>query len=148
MSFHGREGSLTEGDVWTQKTGARTAGTTRVLICHIDANIGESIVLLLGLKGYEARRASTIQAVPAVADQWNPQVVFFDTRICTFGPDDQASRIIGLPDSTHRLLIALSTASVDETAQKLRGRGFDGYLLRPSPIWQLADILNNFYSAG
>lgn len=146
MSVHGREGHLVRCALWRRKCGLSAATTKRVLVAHEDIDVGDSLVLLLGLKGFPARLATHSVSLFAVMEQWLPQVILLDTRIGGTANGGIATTISERADSAETLLIALSGAADEEPERSIQRAGYDGFLQRPCPVWQLADILNNFYS--
>jgi CheY-like chemotaxis protein len=145
MSVHGREGHLARCALWRRKPGLSAATTKRVLVAYDDIDVGDSLVLLLGLKGFPARLATNSVALLAVTEQWLPQVILLDTRI---GGDANGglAKTISERASAQMLLVALSGPVDEEPEQFIQAAGYDGFLQRPCPVWQLADILTNFYT--
>jgi DNA-binding NtrC family response regulator len=148
VSYAGSEGSLVACGLWRRKDGKSFSHTRRVLVAHSSADIGDSITLLLGLKGFPSRLATNETSFHFVFDRWHPQVVFADTRISGGNHHAMLERVVHRVHNMPILLIALSDAPNLEPIALLKSAGYDGYLQRPCPIWQMADFLNNFYVGG
>ena len=148
MTFIGREGSITPSALWNRKSGRAVARTPRILIGSSDRNVGESIILLLGLKGFPSRLATNSVSVYTILDQWKPQAIFLDTRIGGKDHLEIASKLSQRSNSSAVMLIAMSNSFPEEDESKLRAAGYDGHLRRPCPIWQMGDMLNNFFTAA
>jgi DNA-binding response OmpR family regulator len=146
MAFLGHDGSISPSALWNRKSAIESAIAPRVLIASADVNVGESMVLLLGLKGYPSRLATNAVSVHTVLDQWTPQAIFLDSRIGGVAHLEVASRVSQRSDSSEVMLIAMSGGGSEEVEKQSRSAGYDGYLRRPCPIWQMADILNNFFT--
>ncbi len=148
MTFLGHDGHLVECALWNRKRGRNFAGTPRILIVNPDVNVGESMVLLLGLKGFPSRLATNQMSALTVLDQWRPQFVFLDTRIGKVVDSDLVGEIGRRSDQSTVMVIAMSRTLPEESAADIRDAGYDGHLRRPCPIWQMADFLNNFFTCA
>jgi DNA-binding response OmpR family regulator len=148
VTYAGSEGSLVSCGLWRRKNGKAYDDARRVLVAHSNADVGDSITLMLGLKGFPTRLATNETSFHSVFDRWLPQVVFVDTRIGGKGHLAMLKRFIKRIGDTPALLIALSDTTDVESVALLASAGYDGYLQRPCPIWQMADFLNNFYVGG
>lgn len=146
MTFLGHEGSITPSALWNRKSGGAFANTPRVVIASTDRNIAESMVLLLGLKGFPSRLATNTLSVQKVLEQWAPHAIFLDTRVGGNAHLELALKISQRKDSCSVMLVAMSSSPSEEKEIKMRRVGYDGFLRRPCPIWQMADMLNNFFS--
>jgi CheY-like chemotaxis protein len=148
MSNRGLEASFSRCALWNRKT-ARTAPVCRrVLVAHADKSIGESIVLLLGLKGFSAQHALDASALRFILDSWRPQAVFLDTRIGGAGNYALVREMCAHGEAQDRLLIAMSSFLPKESVESMKAAGYDGHSRRPCPMWQMADLLDGFYASA
>jgi CheY-like chemotaxis protein len=71
----------TEFAIWKRRSAADARQSRRVLIGHRDKAIGESLVLLLSLKGYDAIYAADLIKMQSFLKWWKPHAVLLDTRL-------------------------------------------------------------------
>jgi DNA-binding response OmpR family regulator len=134
--------------LWNRKTGRFPTAHRRVLVAHADRGIGESIVLLLGLKGFSAQHVANVTTLRSILETWQPQAVFLDTRIGGIDNYALARELRATSQGSPRLLIAMSSFLPDEPMDLLKDAGYDGLSRRPCPMWQIADLLDSFYASG
>lgn len=118
----------------------------RVLIAHRDPSVGESVALLLGLKGLSALYAPDLERARAIVDNFNPLALLFDTRLDA-GRDYAFARLMRRePATTGMLLVAMSNLWPGDPIADLKAAGFDAHCRRPCALWQLADILATYFA--
>lgn len=145
MSFRAYEGSSLQCARWNQKTFRVSADQRRVLVVHADWSVGESITLLLGVKGFNAFLVTDVFAARGSIAISDPHAILLDTRVGGAKNYDFAKDICGSERATRRLLIALSNFSPEESVDNLKNAGYDGHSRRPCPMWQIADLLDSFF---
>ena len=89
MTSRAAEASSAQFALWKRKAVKATKDARRVLVAHPDPSVGESLVVLLCLKAFQAKHAIDVAATRSILDQWRPCAVFLDTRIG--GVDDDYS---------------------------------------------------------
>lgn len=110
--------------------------------------IGESFVLLLGLKGMAAQHVTTLEALAGLIDTWRPQALMIDTRL-TLAGNTGFVRTLSL-DSVHigTLLLAMSNFLPEDVVKDLQAAGYDGHCRRPCAMWQVSELLSEFFSSA
>ncbi len=77
-------------EIWHERA-MRGIGARRVLIAHAEASVGDSLALLLAMRGMEAVQAGDMSKALRLAFEWHPQVVFVDTCMgCAANMHDHA----------------------------------------------------------
>lgn len=75
--------STTRFVLWNRKHAHCASGPASVVVAHADRAIGESIALLLQLRGFAAVTATGLPTVRLMLDYWSPDALFLDSRPCT-----------------------------------------------------------------
>jgi len=117
----------------------------RVIVAHVDAPVGESTSLMLGLKDFPSIYAPDLCSTRRLLDEWGAQVMLLDTRLDI---DTDFAFVRGFtsdPTNADRLVIALSSIYPEDSMETLQAAGFDGHCRRPCPIWRLSDILSEYF---
>jgi CheY-like chemotaxis protein len=140
------EGSSEQCALWNRKAGYYGRIDRRVLVVHTDPVVGDSLAFLLGLKGFSAQLATTVETMHEVIECWQPQAIFLDTRIGGPGNYELARQLAQSNEGAPRLLIAMSNFLAFESAELMKAAGYDGHTRRPCPMWQMADLLDDFYA--
>nr|WKF60861.1 hypothetical protein HUO10_005383 [Paraburkholderia busanensis] len=131
----------TEYALWQSKPKAGRVDAHSVVIAHSDLCIGESIALLLRLKGFVAVSARDIESLELMIEHWKPRAMIIDTRLC-LADDFQFVRRASADVAFKRvLIIAMTSRTVEESPRNMRAVGFDGLCRRPCPLWRLSDML-------
>ncbi len=110
------------------------ATARRILVVDDEEDVARSLVELLTLQGHEARAASDGPGALAAAAELEPEVVVLDLGLP--GMDGyELGRTLREMRGEGLLLVAL-TGYQDDKA-RLKEAGFDGHLLKPTPIEKL-----------
>ncbi|WP_345815995.1 histidine kinase [Paraburkholderia sp. PREW-6R] len=118
----------------------------RVLIGHRDTAIGESLVLLLTLKGYEAIHAGDLTKVQCFLKWWRPHAILLDTRLDAV-LDYRFTRTLRSDlANADVLLLAMSNIWPRDPIGQLKDAGFDGHCRRPLSLWRVVDILEAYFA--
>ncbi len=131
--------------LWNRKRWTGCGDSRRVLVAHADVNIGPSIALLLGFKGFASIDVPDLRSARELLQVWQPAALLFDTRLDV---DDDFAFVRAFtadPSNANRLFIGMTSIWPDDSLDELKSAGFDGHCRRPCPIWRLADILNDFF---
>lgn len=132
----------TQFALWNYKRTADTLDAPSVMVAHADIGVGESIALLLRLKGLTAVCAADVDALQLMLEHWKPRALLFDTRL---GQNDDFRLIRDAakdPAFANVLIIAMTNIWPGDSPATIRSYGFDGLCRRPCPVWKLADMLN------
>ncbi|MGA9915004.1 MAG: response regulator receiver protein [Paraburkholderia sp.] len=131
--------------LWRLKRSTSAVDTPSVVVAHADIPVGESIALLLRLKGYVAVATSALENLELMLEHWKPRALLIDTRLCRADNFRFIRRTT--QDDTLRSVLILAVTHVypEETAHDMKRIGFDGLCRRPWPVWQLADMLEGHF---
>ena len=140
------EAAGSEYGIWSPKRLPTGVGCRRILVAHSEKSVGESIVLLFGIKGFAAMYARDFSATGAIVRAWEPQAVLFDTRLGRAGDISFIKEMLDEPENHSRLLVAMSGPVQEESIGTLQQQGFDGYCRRPCALWHLAELLSVFFA--
>jgi DNA-binding response OmpR family regulator len=132
--------------LWNRKQASCAGVRGNVIVAHAEWAIGESIALLLRLKGFGAETVIDLSSVELMLGYWTPDALLLDTRLGKPTDFRFVRAAATNPAYTSTLLIALSNFYPAETADEIRRIGFDGLCQRPCPLWQLTDILAGFFA--
>jgi signal transduction histidine kinase len=103
----------------------------RVLIVDDNADVAESMALLLRLRGHDVRVAPDGAAALALCHEYAPDVVLLDLGLPGMGGHEVGRRLRCQPGLDKALVVAV-TGSVAETDRRLsREAGFDHHLVKP-----------------
>ena len=108
--------------------------------------LGASLVSLFELKGFPAQLAADASSVRQIVATWRPHVLFLDTRIGGCGNYALVHALRDADDHAHRLVIAMSAFLPEEPVARLREAGYDGHCRRPCPVWQMTDLLDDYFA--
>jgi DNA-binding response OmpR family regulator len=145
MSVRSYEGSSLQCALWNPKSIRVRQDHRRILVIHTEWSVGDSIALLLSLRGFIVTFATDIFAARGSIAVNDPQAIFLDTRVGAAKNYDFAKELCLSERATKRLLIAMSNFSPEESIDQLRNAGYDGHSRKPCPMWQLADLLDSFF---
>lgn len=134
----------TQFALWTFKRFQSQSTNRRVLVAHQDRPVGESISMLLGLKGLEATFAEDRDQISQLFRSDMPAVVLMDTRLDDRPNYEFTRSLRAEAASTNLLLIAMSDFAPVEPIEDLRLAGFDGHFRRPCETWRVIDVLVTF----
>lgn len=132
--------------LWTRRSATKAHLKPRVLIAHRDKAIGESLVLLLSMKGYDALYAADLPHLKCYLNHWEPQAILFDTRFDA-ATDYRFTRSLR-DDPAHAdvLMLAMSNIWPSDPIGQMKDAGFDGHCRRPCSLWRVADILEGYFA--
>jgi two-component system CheB/CheR fusion protein len=128
-----------------QKEKAETReGVRRVLIVDDNRDSTETLATLIRIWDHEVETAHDGSSALAIAQRFQPDVVFLDLELPGLNGFEVAKRLRQLPDLESILLVALSGYSHDEDRYLAVEAGFDHYLVKPV----VPEILRGFMIAG
>jgi CheY-like chemotaxis protein len=130
--------------LWTFKHRQSPCSNRRVLVAHKDKTVGESMSMLLRLKGLETTFAQDIADVDQKLGFEVPAVMLLDTRLDQSPEYELTKRLRADPAFDNLLLIAMSNFAPSEPIEDLRRAGFDGHFRRPCETWRMIDVLVTF----
>jgi DNA-binding response OmpR family regulator len=135
----------TEFAIWRFGNLAQEATSRRVMIGHRDKAIGESLVLLLSLKGFDVVYAADVTRLDSFLKWWKPHAILLDTRLDS--PSDYQFTRALREDASNAgiLLLAMSNIWPLDPVAGLKQAGFDGHCRRPCSLWRVVDILEGYF---
>ncbi|MFL9900781.1 histidine kinase [Paraburkholderia fungorum] len=132
--------------IWRFGSVVEEAPSRRVMIGHRDKAIGESLLLLLSLKGFDAVYAADVIKLDRFLKWWKPHAILLDTRLDS-ASDYQFTRAVrGEPSNAGILLLAMSNIWPLDPIAGLKQAGFDGHCRRPCSLWRVVDILEGYFA--
>ncbi|CAE6866904.1 hypothetical protein R70199_01280 [Paraburkholderia domus] len=135
----------TEFAIWRRGSVVDATSARRVLIGHRDKAIGESLVLLLSLKGFDAVYAADLMKANSFLHWWKPHAVLLDTRLDSVSDYQFIRTLRADASNAGTLLLAMSNIWPLDPVTLLKEAGFDGHCRRPCSLWRVVDILNSYF---
>jgi CheY-like chemotaxis protein len=143
-------------EIWNERrSNGRDAGrgARRVLIAHAESNVGDSFALMLAMRGYEAVQVGNMPGALQFASEWQPHVLFVDTRMgCTEELHDHAM-VRALREQARQLawleaqmMIAFAADEASDPRDTLLAAGYDGFVRTPCPVWRMFDLLRRYFA--
>jgi DNA-binding response OmpR family regulator len=132
--------------LWHPKRLPTLLAGRRVVIAHRDPMIGESFVLLLGLKGVAAQHVRDVDTLTILIEAWHPQALMIDTRLGNGEHTGFVRKLSDDPRHASTLLLALSNFLPEDSVSMLQEAGYDGHCRRPCPMWRLSEVLGDFFA--
>jgi DNA-binding response OmpR family regulator len=132
--------------LWNGKRCPTTSSARRVLLMHADRTMGESLALLLRLKGFASYHTTTLQDFRKTAQAWEPQAFLLDTRLDNRRQYQLIREISAMLGADRRLFFAISGLLPEDDVATLKAVGYDGHMRRPSSLWGFVQALQIFYA--
>lgn len=132
--------------LWNPKRDPTPTAGRRVVIAHRDPMIGESFVLLLGLKGLAAQHVADVDGLTMLIDDWGPQALMIDTRLEIDEHSGFVHKLRDNPSHPAMLLLALSNFLPEDSVPALQEAGYDGHCRRPCAMWRVSEVLGEFFA--
>ncbi|WP_321794465.1 histidine kinase [Caballeronia sp. J97] len=146
MNNRAYETSPAQCSLWNRKQARLQPDSRRVLLALPERMLGASLVSLFELKGFPARLAVDASSVRGLVDAWRPHVLFLDTRVGGCSNYALVRALREADDDASRLIIAMSGFLPEEPIAHLKEAGYDGHSRRPCPVWQMTDLLDEFFA--
>ena len=103
----------------------------RVLVVDDNADVAESLALLLKLAGHDARAAYDGQTALSLAQDFRPQIVFLDIGMPGMDGYEVCRRLRQQPGTEKALIVALTGWGQEKDRRLSRQAGFDHHLVKP-----------------
>ncbi|MDR6449658.1 CheY-like chemotaxis protein [Paraburkholderia terricola] len=142
---HADEGQFA---LWCQKRPTGAVDSESVVVAHADVPVGESIALLLRLKGFVAVATPTMERLDLMVEHWKPRVLLIDTRLCLADDFRFVRRAASDAAFSRVLLVAMTNVFPGESARDIRQKGFDRLVRRPCEVWRIASLLDGLSHPG
>ena len=146
MNNRAYETSPAQCSLWNRKQSRLQPDSRRVLLALPERVLGASLASLFELKGFPAQVAVDSSSVRRLVGAWRPHVLFLDTRIAGCGNYALVGELRQADDHASRLVVAMSGFLPEEPIARLKEAGYDGHCRRPCPVWQMTDLLDEFFA--
>jgi len=132
--------------LWNRKRLRLPPESRRVLLALTERVLGASLASLFELKGFPAQLAMDAPSVRHIVGEWRPHVLLVDTRLGGCGNYALVRDLRQAEDHASRLIIAMSGFLPEEPIARLKEAGYDGHCRRPCPVWQMTDLLDEYFA--
>lgn len=146
MNNRAYETSPSQCSRWNRKQTRLRPEARRVLLALPERVLGSSLVSLFELKGFPARLALDAAGVKHSIAEWRPHVLLLDTRIGGSANYALVRELRTAADDVDRLIVAMSGFLPEEPIALLKEAGYDGHCRRPCPVWQMTDLLDEYFA--
>ncbi|WP_020159440.1 PAS domain-containing hybrid sensor histidine kinase/response regulator [Methylobacter marinus] len=119
------------------------AAKLRILLVDDNADVAESLALLLEIQGHELDTADCGLKAIEMAQTFRPQVVLLDIGLPDINGYEVAKRLRKLPETRRAFLIAISGYGQPEDLEQSKSAGFDHHLLKPVHPLKLSSLLTS-----
>ncbi|WP_051300164.1 PAS domain S-box protein [Methylobacter luteus] len=113
----------------------------RILLVDDNADVTESLALLLQIQGHEVDTADCGLKGMEKAQTFRPQVVLLDIGLPDISGYEVAKRLRELPETRQAFLVAISGYGQPEDHEQSKSAGFDHHLLKPIDHSNLSALL-------
>jgi len=120
----------------------------RVLVVDDNVDACESIALILGLGGYDARCVHDGPSVLQAALDWRPHAIVLDIGLPGMSGYDVARQLRAREEFQGVLLLAMTGYGQQADRKRAQDAGFDRHLTKPVDPQQLQDMLAAGLAAG
>jgi CheY-like chemotaxis protein len=118
-----------------------TAPTRRILVVDDNADVAESLAMLVRLFNHQVMTIYTGRGALAAAVTFLPQIVFLDIGMPEMDGCDVAKRLREIPELSGTVLVALTGWGGEPNHRRAKEAGFDHYLLKPTEPSTIMQIL-------
>jgi PAS domain S-box-containing protein len=122
---------------------APAAPYRRVLVVDDNADGAESLALLLGVAGCEARTARSGAEALAVGEQWQPDAAVIDIGMPEMNGYELCRRLRNCPWGEHMLLVACTGWGMEDDRRRASAAGFDHHMVKPVDTDALVDLVTH-----
>jgi PAS domain S-box-containing protein len=116
-------------------------GAARILVVDDNADVLESLAMLLELTGYAVAKARDGQEAIEIAECFRPHLVLLDIGLPRLDGYGVCRRIRDQPWGKDMRIIALTGRGQDGAHRRSRETGFDGHLVKPVDPADLRQLL-------
>ncbi|MDR5813958.1 hypothetical protein QCE62_10195 [Caballeronia sp. LZ033] len=131
---------------WNRKQPRLRPEARRVLLALPERVLGASLVSLFELKGFPSQLALDAATVKHSIAEWRPHVLLLDTRVGGSANYALVRELRTAADDADRLIVAMSGFLPEEPIALLKEAGYDGHCRRPCPVWQMTDLLDEYFA--
>jgi len=117
---------------------------SRILVVDDIADVGESLAMLLRMKGHEVQLAYCGTKAIEMASEYKPEMVILDIGMPGMDGYVVARKIRELPHMRQALIIALTGFGKEEDRKRADKAGFNYHLTKPTDVYMLEKLLVRF----
>ncbi|MEO7057037.1 MAG: PAS domain S-box protein [Caldimonas sp.] len=136
-------GAVAVGSATTpgSRNSAAAATGLRILVVEDNDDSAEAMLMLLELTGHEPHVARNGTEALALAESLRPQAVLLDIGLPDMNGYEVCRRLRELPWSERPIVIAVTGWAQEQDSARSRRAGFDGHLVKPVGLDELAAAL-------
>jgi signal transduction histidine kinase/CheY-like chemotaxis protein len=134
-----------------ERDGRRESGLPaghRLLVVDDNQDAGESLAMLLRLKGHEVRIVSDGCSALEVVKEYPPELIFLDIGMPGMDGYEVARRLRQQPGLESVRLVALTGWGQPEDRRRSKAAGFDSHLVKPPELKDLDALLTALKPQG
>jgi two-component system CheB/CheR fusion protein len=120
---------------------APTAAKRRILVVDDNADVADSLAMLLRLDGHEVETAYSAPGTFEAVQRMRPEAIFLDIGLPQMDGYEIARRLCADPVAKRAHLIALTGYSQERDRERAREAGFGAHLVKPANIEAVNEIL-------
>jgi CheY-like chemotaxis protein len=118
-----------------------TAPTRRILVVDDNADVAESLAMLLRFLNHQVMTVYNGRGALAAAATFLPQIIFLDIGMPEMDGCAVAKRLREIPELSGTVLVALTGWGGEQAYHRAEEAGFDHYLLKPTEASTIVQIL-------
>jgi CheY-like chemotaxis protein len=115
----------------TAEQGSLSSAPQRILVAEDNADLAESVAMLLRIEGHEVRIAHDGPSALELADEFGPNTAVLDIGLPGLNGYELARKLRARQDGRGLLLIAVTGYGQPEDHVRSREAGFDVHLVKP-----------------
>ena len=124
-----------------QATQGLVRSRPRVLVVDDNVDAADTLAIVLGLEGCEARVEYTAHDALRSAEEFRPRAIVCDIGLPELDGCEIARRLRADPAQADTLLVALTGLGSEEDKRRTREAGFDLHLVKPVDLASVQDML-------
>jgi DNA-binding response OmpR family regulator len=132
--------------LWNPKQVMAVRDFRSVVVAHADAAIGETLALMLRLKGFAAFALADMESVELIFGHWWPRALLLDTRLARQADFGFVREAATSPVFRRVLIIAITGVHRERSVAEIRELGFDGLCSRPLQLSRLVHMLDEHFA--
>ncbi|MDI1475154.1 PAS domain S-box protein [Polyangium sp. y55x31] len=127
----------------SRASGSRPAAPRRILVVDDNADVAESLSMLLRIAGHEVHTAHDGSAALEAARTFRPEVVLLDIGLPGMNGYEVARQLRQDPDQSQAILVALTGYGHEEDRRRTKEAGFSAHLVKPVDLVALEAVLGS-----
>jgi CheY-like chemotaxis protein len=116
---------------------------TRILVVDDEADLADSLEMLFGAMGHDARAIYRGENAVATTAEFRPHIVFLDLQMPVMDGFAAARAICAAPGADHPFLVALSAMVGVDVRACTEAAGFDLYMTKPADTTAILSLVKD-----